>query len=284
MPRFLSLADVPVDCSWAESQVIESKEGDAACLQQPKHRKTRRSGSEADNDQRRPDFLSRVNGRFQRTESWLNLDEFGSDFRLCALKEPRQSTPLGGRPPLISEFRQIGDYLHQQTPRREYCPSIVFQQAHLKCRRRWSWSIDYRYKEIVASADLLGNSGAKASLKDERQRRFPFGPLISWRVLLPVLPGGHLQPRHLAWIVPTNIGRADRGNPGVSDPLRDARLQRVRGALRERERDDLPRLDPSSMRAAPRREIASVFPAPAQAITWRWPPRWAITFACSGDG
>jgi hypothetical protein len=41
---------------------------------------------------------------------------------------------------------------------------------------------------------------------------------------------------------------------------------------------------PSSMRKDTLREIASVSPAPAQAMTWRWLPRWAMTFFCSGDG
>src|SRR4051812_28206446 len=38
------------------------------------------------------------------------------------------------------------------------------------------------------------------------------------------------------------------------------------------------------MSEATRREMASVFPAPAQAITCRCPPRWAITLVCSVEG
>src|SRR5262249_36126338 len=41
---------------------------------------------------------------------------------------------------------------------------------------------------------------------------------------------------------------------------------------------------PSSMSADTRREIASVLPAPAQAMTCSWPPRWSMTLFCSPDG
>ena len=39
-----------------------------------------------------------------------------------------------------------------------------------------------------------------------------------------------------------------------------------------------------SISADTRREMASVFPAPAHATTCKWPPRWSITCCCSGDG
>jgi hypothetical protein len=41
-------------------------------------------------------------------------------------------------------------------------------------------------------------------------------------------------------------------------------------------------LDASSLSEDTLREIASVLPAPAQAMTWRRPPRWAITFSVEG--
>jgi hypothetical protein len=41
---------------------------------------------------------------------------------------------------------------------------------------------------------------------------------------------------------------------------------------------------PSSMSEQTRREMASVLPAPAHAMTWRWPPRCAITCCCSIEG
>jgi hypothetical protein len=49
-------------------------------------------------------------------------------------------------------------------------------------------------------------------------------------------------------------------------------------------RDDLRRLDAPSMSEHTLREMASVLAGPTQAMTWRRPPRCAITFFCSGEG